>query len=145
MPWGRLAGPVSHGLLVSHSWSPKPEVGGSSPPLPRMPLEGEYEPSPWALVREQVEEYEASNGERANTLLDTGIPVVIVTMRGHKSGKIRKVPLMRILPLLWPRIVTMTTGMPVSRNVFGTFTIAGLVLFDLLSHQGPGAGLVLTL
>ena len=61
-----------------------------------MPLTGEYEPSPWDWVREQVEEYEASNGERANTLGDTGQPIVIVTMRGHKSGKIRKVPVMRV-------------------------------------------------
>jgi deazaflavin-dependent oxidoreductase (nitroreductase family) len=61
-----------------------------------MPLEGEYEPSPWDWVREQVEGYEASNGERANTLLDTGLPVVIITTRGHRSGKIRKVPLMRV-------------------------------------------------
>lgn len=61
-----------------------------------MPLEGEYEPSPWGWVREQVEGYEASNGERANTLLDTGLPVVIITTRGHRSGKIRKVPLMRV-------------------------------------------------
>jgi deazaflavin-dependent oxidoreductase (nitroreductase family) len=61
-----------------------------------MPLHGEYEPSPWDWVREQVEEYEASNGQRANTLLDTGLPVVIVTTRGRKSGKIRKFPLMRV-------------------------------------------------
>ena len=61
-----------------------------------MPLQGEYEPSPWDWVREQVEEYEASNGKRANTLLDTGLPVVIVTTRGRKSGKIRKFPLMRV-------------------------------------------------
>src|SRR6185295_8195646 len=61
-----------------------------------MPLDGEYEPSPWAWVREQVAEYEASSGQRANTLLDTKLPVVIVTMRGRKSGKIRKVPLMRV-------------------------------------------------
>jgi F420H(2)-dependent quinone reductase len=61
-----------------------------------MPLEGEYEPSPWDWVREQVEEYEASGGERANTLRDTGLPVVIVTTRGHKSGKIRKFALMRV-------------------------------------------------
>ncbi len=60
------------------------------------PLEGEYEPSPWAWVREQVDEYLASNGERANTLLDTGLPVVIITTRGHRSGKIRKTPLMRV-------------------------------------------------
>jgi deazaflavin-dependent oxidoreductase (nitroreductase family) len=61
-----------------------------------MPLEGEYAPSPWDWVREQVEEYEASNGQRANTLRDTGLPVVIITTRGRKSGKIRKFPLMRV-------------------------------------------------
>ena len=61
-----------------------------------MPLEGEYEPSRYDLVREQVAEYEASHGERANTLLDTGLPVVIITTRGRKSGKIRKFPLMRV-------------------------------------------------
>lgn len=61
-----------------------------------MPLQGEYAPSPWDWVREQVEEYEASNGERANTLMDTGLPVVIITTRGRKSGKIRKFPLMRV-------------------------------------------------
>ena len=61
-----------------------------------MPLEGEYLPSPWDWVREQVEEYEASDGTRANTLADTGLPVVIITTRGRKSGKIRKFPLMRV-------------------------------------------------
>ena len=60
------------------------------------PLEGEYEPSPYDWVREQVAEYEASGGTRANTLRDTGLPVVIVTTRGNKSGKIRKTPLMRV-------------------------------------------------
>lgn len=61
-----------------------------------MPLEGEYEPSPWGWVREQVEEYEASGGERANTLADTGLPIIVITTRGHKSGKLRKTPLMRV-------------------------------------------------
>jgi len=61
-----------------------------------MPLQGEYEPSPWDMVREQVAEYEASDGQRANTLLDTGLPVIIITTRGRKSGKIRKFPLMRV-------------------------------------------------
>jgi deazaflavin-dependent oxidoreductase (nitroreductase family) len=61
-----------------------------------MPLVGEYEPSTWEWVRTQVEEYESSNGERANTLLDTGLPVVIVTTRGAKSGKLRKTALMRV-------------------------------------------------
>lgn len=62
----------------------------------RMTLEGEYEPSPSDWVREQVAEYEASGGERANTLLDTGLPIIIVTTRGNKSGKLRKTALMRV-------------------------------------------------
>src|SRR5437764_10874986 len=61
-----------------------------------MTLEGEYEPSPWDWVREQVETYERTGGREANTLLDTGLPVVIVTTRGNKSGKLRKTPLMRV-------------------------------------------------
>jgi len=61
-----------------------------------MTFDGEYDPSPAKWVRDQVAEYEASRGERANTLRDTGLPVVIVTARGNKSGKIRKFPLMRV-------------------------------------------------
>jgi deazaflavin-dependent oxidoreductase (nitroreductase family) len=61
-----------------------------------MPLEGEYEPSPSAWVRNQVERYEASDGREAGTLRDTGLPVVIFTHRGRKSGKLRKTPLMRV-------------------------------------------------
>src|SRR4051794_22647107 len=59
-------------------------------------LEGEYEPSPHAWVRDQVAEYEASGGQRANTLRDTGLPIVVVTTRGNKTGKLRKTPLMRV-------------------------------------------------
>jgi deazaflavin-dependent oxidoreductase (nitroreductase family) len=61
-----------------------------------MPLEGEYEPSPSDWVRDQVRDYESSGGERANTLLDTGMPIIIMTTRGNKSGKIRKTPVMRV-------------------------------------------------
>ncbi|WP_088318499.1 nitroreductase family deazaflavin-dependent oxidoreductase [Kineosporia sp. R_H_3] len=61
-----------------------------------MALEGEYEPSPSAWVREQVEAYEASGGLEANTLRDTGLPIVVVTMRGRRSGKLRKIALMRV-------------------------------------------------
>jgi deazaflavin-dependent oxidoreductase (nitroreductase family) len=61
-----------------------------------MSLEGEYEPSSSQWVRDQVTEYEASGGQRANTLSDTGLPVIIVTSRGNKSGKLRKTPLMRV-------------------------------------------------
>jgi len=61
-----------------------------------MSLDGEYEPSPAQWVRDQVAEYEASGGQRANTLRETGLPVVIVTSRGNRSGKIRKMALMRV-------------------------------------------------
>jgi deazaflavin-dependent oxidoreductase (nitroreductase family) len=61
-----------------------------------MPLQGQYEASPAGWVRDQVEEYERSGGERANTLFDTGMPVIVVTTRGAKSGKLRKIPLMRV-------------------------------------------------
>jgi F420H(2)-dependent quinone reductase len=61
-----------------------------------MALDGEYEPSPSDWVREQVERYEQSGGREANTLRDTGLPVIIVTMRGHSSGKVRKIALMRV-------------------------------------------------
>jgi deazaflavin-dependent oxidoreductase (nitroreductase family) len=43
-----------------------------------------------------VERYEATDGREANTLRDTGLPVVIFTTRGRKSGKVRKIPLMRV-------------------------------------------------
>jgi F420H(2)-dependent quinone reductase len=61
-----------------------------------MPLTGEYEPSPSDWVREQVETYERTGGKEGATLLDTGLPVIIVTSRGHRSGKLRKTPLMRV-------------------------------------------------
>jgi deazaflavin-dependent oxidoreductase (nitroreductase family) len=61
-----------------------------------MSLAGEYVPSTAKWVRDQVEAYESSGGQRANTLRDTGLPVIIVTSRGNKSGKIRKTPLMRV-------------------------------------------------
>jgi deazaflavin-dependent oxidoreductase (nitroreductase family) len=61
-----------------------------------MALEGEYDPSPAKWVRDQVEAYESSGGQRGNTLRDTGLPVIIVTTRGNKSGRLRKTPLMRV-------------------------------------------------
>ncbi|MBV9664909.1 MAG: nitroreductase family deazaflavin-dependent oxidoreductase [Actinobacteria bacterium] len=59
-------------------------------------IEGEYAPSEFDWVRNQVEAYERSGGEEANTLRDSGMPVIIVTMRGNKSGKVRKIALMRV-------------------------------------------------
>jgi len=59
-------------------------------------LDGEYVPSAHDWVREQVETYERTGGREANTLRDTGIPVIVVTMRGARSGDVRKVALMRV-------------------------------------------------
>jgi deazaflavin-dependent oxidoreductase (nitroreductase family) len=61
-----------------------------------MTIEGEYVPSPAQWVRDQIAAYEASGGTEANTLRDTGIPVIIVTMKGKTSGKVRKIALMRV-------------------------------------------------
>ncbi|MEU5617856.1 nitroreductase family deazaflavin-dependent oxidoreductase [[Kitasatospora] papulosa] len=59
-----------------------------------MPMEGEYEPSPTTWVREQVELIESSGGTQGTTM--RGMPVILLTTRGAKSGKLRKTPLMRV-------------------------------------------------
>jgi deazaflavin-dependent oxidoreductase (nitroreductase family) len=59
-----------------------------------MPLEGEYEPSTQKWVRDQVELYESSGGTKGTDL--RGMPVIVMTNRGVKSGKLRKTPLMRV-------------------------------------------------
>jgi len=56
----------------------------------------EYIPSPRQWVRDQVELYEGSGGKEGTTLRDTGLPVIIVTHTGNKTGAIRKTPLMRV-------------------------------------------------
>ncbi|MGW4356273.1 nitroreductase family deazaflavin-dependent oxidoreductase [Nocardia sp. NPDC004582] len=59
-----------------------------------MPLHGEYEPSTSDWAREQAEKYETSGGAEGHTL--QGVPVILLTTRGNKSGKLRKTPLMRV-------------------------------------------------
>lgn len=59
-----------------------------------MPLTGEYEPNALEWVRKQVELYESSGGTKGTTIV--GKPVVVLTMLGAKSGKLRKIPLMRV-------------------------------------------------
>lgn len=61
-----------------------------------MTLEGEYIPGPSKWVNDQVDLYERTGGKEGNTLLDTGIPVIIVTTRGRKTGAVRKFALMRV-------------------------------------------------
>lgn len=55
----------------------------------------EYIPSPRKWVAEQVELYEGSGGSEGFTLRNTGLPVIIVTNRGWKTGALRKTPLMK--------------------------------------------------
>ena len=59
-----------------------------------MPLDGEYEPSTQQWVRDQVERYESSGGTDGTML--RGMPVIVMTNRGARSGKLRKTPLMRV-------------------------------------------------
>ena len=59
-----------------------------------MTIQGEYAPSPSGWVRDQVELYESSGGTEGTTL--RGLPVVVVTSLGARSGKVRKTPLMRV-------------------------------------------------
>ena len=56
----------------------------------------EYIPSPAQWVRDQVELYESSGGTEGTTLRDSGLPVIIVTNRGNRTGAVRKTPLMRV-------------------------------------------------
>ena len=61
-----------------------------------MGFDGEYGPSTWEWAADQAAEYEASNGQQANTLRDTGLPIIVMTTIGHKTGLVRKVPLMKV-------------------------------------------------
>ena len=59
-------------------------------------LDGTYVPSTSEWVRDQIDLYERTGGREGSTLRETGIPVIIVTMRGAKSGNVRKIALMRV-------------------------------------------------
>jgi deazaflavin-dependent oxidoreductase (nitroreductase family) len=59
-----------------------------------MPLNGEYAPSSARWVRDQVDKFESSNGSEGNSL--RGMPIIVMTMRGVQSGKLRKVPVMKV-------------------------------------------------
>jgi deazaflavin-dependent oxidoreductase (nitroreductase family) len=61
-----------------------------------MTLQGEYVPSKAQWVRDQVEQFEATDGAEANTLPNTDDPIVVITSIGAKSGNLRKNPVMRV-------------------------------------------------
>src|SRR5262249_20205704 len=73
--------------------APNANIGSTAAEVEPM---AEYIPSPWDWVREQVALYESSGGTQGTTLRDTGLPVILVTHVGNKTGAIRKTPLMRV-------------------------------------------------
>ncbi len=75
-----------------------------------MNFDGEYAPSPYDRARNQVEEYESSGGTRGTT--NQGKPVVILTTRGARTGKVRKTPLMRVEHLGQYAVVASKGGAP---------------------------------
>jgi deazaflavin-dependent oxidoreductase (nitroreductase family) len=77
-----------------------------------MPLQGEFEPSRNDRTRAQVELYEATNGVKGGTL--AGKPVIVLTFKGAKSGKIRKTPLMRIEHNGIYAVVASNAGAPIA-------------------------------
>src|SRR3989454_6802696 len=72
----------------------------------------DYIPSPRQWVRDQVDLYERSGGKQGTTLRDTGLPVIIVTHTGNKTGAIRKTPLMRVKDGANYVLVGSSGGMP---------------------------------
>jgi F420H(2)-dependent quinone reductase len=95
-----------------------------------MPLNGEYEPRRNDRTREQVELYEATNGVDGGTL--NGKPVIVLTFKGAKSGKIRKMPLMRIEHNGTYAVVASNAGAP--RHPFWYRNIVADPLVEL--HDG---------
>jgi deazaflavin-dependent oxidoreductase (nitroreductase family) len=59
-----------------------------------MPIDGEYEPNRWEVAAKQVERYEGSGGAEGNEI--AGYPVMILTTRGRRTGKVRKAPLIKV-------------------------------------------------
>jgi len=92
-----------------------------------MSLNGEYEPSPSERVRRQVELYEATNGAEGGT--QNGKPVIVLTSQGAKSGKIRKIPLMRIEHNGVYAVVASHAGAP--KNPFWYYNIVANPLVEL--------------
>jgi deazaflavin-dependent oxidoreductase (nitroreductase family) len=108
-----------------------------------MPLEGEYVPSPVPMVAEQVERYERTGGEEGGTL--RGRPVVILTTRGAKSGKIRKTPLMRVTDGTRYAVVASMGGAPTHpvwyHNIVADPHVTlqdGPVVRDYVAHRAEG-------
>jgi deazaflavin-dependent oxidoreductase (nitroreductase family) len=110
-----------------------------------MPLTGEYEPSTSEWVRDQVDTYEATSGREANTLGNTGIPVIIVTSLGARSGKLRKFALMRVEHDGEYALVASIGGAPTNPSWYHNLVAEPLVMIqdgpephDYLTHIAEG-------
>lgn len=90
-----------------------------------MPLSGPYEPSSWPDARNQVERYETSGGTEANTF--SGYPVVVLTMMGKVSGKVRKTPLIRVERDGTYALVASMGGAPMNPSWYHNIKAAPLV------------------
>ena len=97
----------------------------------------EYIPSPREWVRDQVELYERSGGTEGTTLRDTGLPVIIVTHTGNKTGAIRKTPLMRVKDGANYVLVGSTGGAP-EESGLGVQPAHQPSRRDPRSHRGAG-------
>jgi deazaflavin-dependent oxidoreductase (nitroreductase family) len=108
-----------------------------------MPLTGEYVPSPAKWVRDQVEAYERTDGAEGGTL--NSKPVIILTTRGAKSGKLRKTPLMRVEHDGKYAVVASKGGAP-SHPVWYHNVVAdphvqlqdGARKWDMIAHEATG-------
>lgn len=109
-----------------------------------MPLAGEYAPSPSDRARLQVEEFEASGGARGNTL--RGVPIIVLTTTGARTGKLRKTPLMRVEHDGEYAVVASMGGAPRHpvwyHNILADPHVElqdGAVRRDYLAHEATGA------
>lgn len=108
-----------------------------------MPLEGEYEPSPWGPIADQVRTFEESAGAEGNEL--EGKPCIILWTTGRRSGKVRKTPLMRITDGERYAVVASMGGAPDHpvwyHNMVADERVAlqdGPVLRDYICHVAEG-------
>ncbi len=109
-----------------------------------MPLTGEYAPSPSDWARKQAEAFEASNGAEANTL--RGVPIIVMTSVGARSGKLRKTPLMRVEHDGAYAVVASKGGAPEHPTWYHNLVANphvelqdGAVKKDYLAHEATGA------
>src|SRR5207253_3665081 len=92
----------------------------------------DYIPSPRQWVRDQVDLYERSGGKQGTTLRDTGLPVIIVTHTGNKTGAIRKTPLMRVKDGANYVLVGSLGGMP--KNPVWVYNLRANPAVELRDH-----------